>query len=96
MIDTSPGNVCDVEESVHATKIHKGTEVGDVFDHTFEYLTFFQTGNDGFSLLCEIALDKGFVRNDGVFDGFVDLNHFKLHYFTYIDVVIGNWLDIDL
>jgi hypothetical protein len=61
VVDTAPGNVGDVEQAVHAAEVEESPEVGDVFDQTFEHLTFFEAGDDGIALLGEVAFDKSFV-----------------------------------
>src|SRR4029079_8464322 len=54
--NTSPADVGDVQETVEATQIHKGTEIGDVLDGSFEYLTFFEFAHD----LCTLSFDITF------------------------------------
>ena len=60
----------------------------DVFHHTFQYLTFFKTWDDGFSLFCKVTFYQGLVRNHSILDIFVDLDNFEFHRFTNIDIVV--------
>ena len=32
MIDSAPAHIRNVQESIHALKVHKGTEVGEILD----------------------------------------------------------------
>ena len=49
VVDPAPGNIGDVEQAVDAAQIQERTEVGDVLDEAFEYLAFFEAGDDGFA-----------------------------------------------
>ena len=77
-------------------KVEEGTEVGDVLDQAFQYLTAFQAGDDRLALFGQIALDEGLVRDNGILDGFVDLHHLEFHRLTYVAIVIDDRLDVDL
>src|SRR5690606_29156177 len=44
VVDTFPGNVGNVQQAVNATQVNKRTVIGDVLDHTLQFLTFFEVG----------------------------------------------------
>ncbi len=96
MADAAPADVGDVQQAVYAAKIEERPEVGDVFDDTFEYLTFFEAGEDLFALFGQVAFDEGFVADHGILNLLVDLDHFEFHHFADILVVIDHRFDIDL
>src|SRR5687767_3542866 len=96
MVDTSPADIGNVEKSIYTTKVHKGTKVCDVFYNTFQYLTFFKSGDDRLTLFRKITFDKCFVRYNCVFDILIDLDDFKFHRLAYVLIVIDDLLDIDL
>ena len=96
MVDTSPADVCDIEKTIYATKIKECSEISDVFDGSFKYLTFFKFTHDLSTLCFDIAFDECLVRNNCILDGFVDLNHFEFHCFTNKLIVVGNGFNVDL
>ena len=61
VVHTAPAEVCDVHQSVHATKVDEDTVRSDVLDHTFEYLALFETTDDLTLLLLQLGLDKRLV-----------------------------------
>src|SRR5262249_36963722 len=40
--DAAPTDIGDIQQAVQTAQIHKGAEVGDILDRTFQYLTLFQ------------------------------------------------------
>ena len=96
MRNTSPRQVCNVDQTVYATQVDEYTVRSDVLDSSFQYLTFFQFGDDFFLLLLELCLDEGFVRHDNVFELLVDFNNLEFHSLTNEYIVVADWLDVDL
>ncbi len=96
MINTAPGEVCNMNQSIHASEVDKHAIRGNVFHAAFENLSFFEFGNDFGFLDFKFCFDEGFVRNHHVFVFMIDFNHFKIHGFAHIDVIITNWFDINL
>src|SRR5215469_14697440 len=39
VVDSAPGELTDVDQSIGSTQIHEGAKVGEVADHTFANLT---------------------------------------------------------
>ena len=50
-----------MDETVHAAEVDEHTVGGDVLDGAFEYLAFFELGDDFALLLLELSLDEGLV-----------------------------------
>lgn len=96
MVDTSPTDIGNIEQTIEATQVHERTEIGNVLDSTFQYLTFFEFAHDLCTLCFDIAFDKCFVRNNRVLNGFVYFHHFELHGLTNKLIVISYRLHIDL
>ncbi len=90
MINASPTQVGDMDKSVYAAKVDEYAIAGDVFNHAFEYLTFFKFANDFFFLLFEFCFDKNFVRNNNVFEFLVDFYDFEFHGFAYEYIVVAD------
>ncbi len=61
VLNASPGKVCNVYQSVYATQVDKRTVGSDVFNHTFEYLSFFEFRDNFFLLLFQFFLNECFV-----------------------------------
>ena len=96
MDDSAPREVGDVNQTIYAAKVNEYTIVGDVLNRTFEYLTFFEFGDD-FSLLgFEFVFDEGFVRNDHVLVFLVDFDNLEVHGLVNKHVVVADGLDVDL
>src|SRR6476469_3240992 len=96
MADTSPADIRDIQQTVEATQIHERTEIGNVLNSSFKYLASFKLTHDLCTLCFDITFNKRFVRNHGILNGFVDLNHFKFHGLTNELIVISYRLHIDL
>lgn len=78
------GNISDVQQIVYVIQVEECIEVCDVFYEAFEYLIFFEVGNDCFMLFCEIVFDECFVRNYSIFDLFVDFDYFEFYGFVNV------------
>src|SRR5258708_34787006 len=96
MADTAPADIGDIQQTIQTTQVHKGAEVRDILDSTFQYLSFLQLADDLCTLCFDIAFDKGLVRYYGVLDSFVDLHYFELHRLANELIVISYSLHIDL
>src|SRR5690625_7962856 len=59
--DSTPGNIRDIQQTIDSTQIHKGTKIGQVFDHSFQYLSFLQACNNLISLFFEITFYQLFI-----------------------------------
>ena len=92
----TPRKVCDVDKTIYAAKVNEYTVRGDVLNGTFKYLTFFKFGDDVAFLLFKFCFDKSLVRNNNVFEFFVDFNNLEFHSFAHEYVVIADRLNINL
>ncbi len=43
VVDPAPGHVGDVQQTVDATEIDEGTVIGEVLDHTFDFLVLLES-----------------------------------------------------
>ena len=93
---TAPRQVSDVNQTVYAAKVDEYTVRSDIFNSTFEYLSFFKFTDDFFLLLFKFSFDKSFVRNNNVFEFLVDFNHFEFHCLTYKYIVVADRFHINL
>ena len=59
-------------------------------------MTFLQTADDHALLLLELGFDERFVRNDDVFEFLIDLDDFKVHLLSNVNVEITNRLHVHL
>ena len=96
MNNTSPRKVSNVNQSIYAAKVNEYTVACDVFNHTFQYLSFFKARHDLLLLFFQLSFNKRFVRNNYVLEFVVNLNNFQFHNFSNVNVVITNWLNVDL
>ena len=96
MSDSAPRNIRDIKETIHATEVEECTKIRDIFNRTFQYLTFLQATDDVFALFSEVTFDKSFVRNHSVFDCLIDFDNLELHDFINVLIVINHWLDVNL
>ena len=96
MADAAPGEVGNVDESVHSAEVHEYTVRADVLDGSLEYLTLLETADDLGLLGLELCLDESLVGNDHVAVFLIDLDDLELHRLVYIYVIITDGLDADL
>jgi len=81
-----------VNQSVYAAQIDEYTIGSDILDSSFEYLSFFEFGDNFFLLLFELGFDKSFVRNNHILEFLIDFNNFEFHSFTYEYIVVTDRL----
>ena len=61
VIYAAPAQVGDVDLTVYAAQVDEYTVRGDIFNSTFEDLTFFEFRHDLFFLSLEFGFDQSFV-----------------------------------
>ena len=66
MIDAAPRDIRDVQQSVDAAEVNKRAVIGDIFDHTVEYLAFLEAGDQLGALFGAAFLEYGAARNDDI------------------------------
>jgi len=57
----APADVGNIEQTIYAAQVNERTEVGNILNSTFQYLTFFELADDNAALLFDIAFDQCFV-----------------------------------
>ena len=72
--DTAPGHVCYMQQTIHTTQIHKSTIIGDIFDGSFNNLTFAHILNDIRALLSTLFFQNSTARNNDIPPQFI---HFQ-------------------
>ena len=96
VVDTAPGEIGDVDETVHSAKVHEHTVVGDVLDLAFEDLTLLQFADEFSPLGFLLSLEQSFVRDDHIVELLVDLDDLEVYRLTDELIVIMDRLDIDV
>ena len=94
--NASPRKVCNVDQTVYATKVDEHTVRCDIFNSSFKNLSFFEFTDDFFLLLFQFGFDKSFVRNNNVFEFLVDLNNFEFHCFANEYIIVTDRFNVDL
>ncbi len=96
IVHTTPGEVCDMDESVHTTEVNEYTVGGDVLDGTFKDLSLFEFADDFLLLGFQLGLDECLVGNHYVAEFLVDLNHLEFHGLAYELVVVAYGVNVNL
>ncbi len=66
MVDAAPCHVGDMQQAVDAAEVDERTVVGDVLDHAFDHLAFFEVLHDLRALLGARLFKHGAARHDDV------------------------------
>ena len=77
MVDAAPGHVGDVQQAVDAAKINERTVIGDVLDHAFDGLAFFEVLHDFRTLFGATLFEHGAARDHDVAAALVHLEDFE-------------------
>ena len=85
-----------MDQSVYSTKVDEDTIRSNVLDGSFQYLSFFQLGNDFLLLLLQLLFNECFVGNNNVSELVVDLHYLEFHTLSNVGIVIPDGLHIDL
>ena len=93
---TAPRQVSDVDQTVYAAQVDEYTVRCDIFNSTFQYLSFFKLTNDFFLLLFQFSFNKSLVRNNNVLEFLVDFYNLEFHSLSYEYVVVADRFHIDL
>ncbi len=96
IVDTTPAQVGDVDQTVYAAQVDEHTVVGDVLDGTFQYLSFLEFRNDLFLLCLQLSLDKCFVGNNDITEVRINFYNLELHGLAYEYVVVADRLNVNL
>ncbi len=96
MSNASPRQVVDMQQAVHAAKVDKHAEVGNILDAAFENLAFFEIGQNLLALLFHAFFYQNTMRNHDVLAKLIDLDNLELHFLADQSVKIANGPDVDL
>ena len=96
MVETSPGHVGDVKQTVHAIEIHERTEVGDVLDDTDDFGARGDAFQELLALLGALGLDDFAAAEDDVLALVVDFDNLELEHLAHVLVEILGRNDVDL
>jgi hypothetical protein len=66
VVDAPPGDVGDVQQAIDAAKVHERTVIGDVLDHAFQHLAFFEALDQIGALLGAGLFEYRAARNNDV------------------------------
>ena len=96
MVDTAPGEIGDMDETVNTAEVDEYAVVGDVLDGSFENLTLLKLGDEFGPLLLLLGLEQSLVGYDDIAELLVDLDDLEVHGRIDIYIVVADRLDIDL
>ena len=96
IVHAAPREVCDVDQSVHATQVYEHAVVGDILHGTLEDLTLLELADDLLLLCLQLLLDEGLVRDNHVAELLVDLHHLEFHRLAYELIVVAYGVNVDL
>jgi len=96
VVDTTPRDICNVQQTIDTAQIYEHTERSHVFHNTFQYLSFFQFRQNHRFLCFDIVFNQGFVRYHYILIDFIDFHNFEIHVLTYVLIVITYRLCINL
>ncbi len=94
--NTTPAEVGDVDETVHAAEVHEHAVGGDVLHLALEHLTLLQLGDNLFLLLLELGLDQSLVADHHVFIFLVDFDNLEFHSLVDEYIVVADGAHVDL
>jgi hypothetical protein len=66
VVDAPPGDVGDVQQAIDAAEVHERTVIGDVLDHAFQHLAFFEALDQIGALLGAGLFEYRAARNNDV------------------------------
>ena len=85
-----------MDKTVYAAKVDEYAVACDILDSTLKNLTLLKV-TDNFLLLClKLCLDKSLVRNNDILELLVDLNNLEFHCLANEDIVVADWLNVNL
>ena len=96
IVDPTPAEVSDVDETVNTTEVNEDTVVGDVLDSTLKDLSLLEFADELSPAGLLLSLKKSLVRNDDVAELLVDLDDLEVHGLVDVGVVVTDRLDVDL
>ena len=96
IVNTTPAEIGDVDESVNTAQVNEYTVRSDVLNNTLQDLTLLELTDD-FLLLClKLGLDESLVRDNNIAEYLVDLHDLELHGLAYELVVVAYGMNVNL
>ncbi|BBG29707.1 predicted membrane protein [Zymobacter palmae] len=83
MLDAFPCHVRDVQQAVNAAQINECTVVCEVFDDTFDLLTFLQGRQQSFTFSAVFSFENGTTGNNNVVAFRIELDDFEVQLFVF-------------
>src|SRR5687768_11940311 len=78
MVESAPGHVRDMEQSVHAIEVDERTEVGEVLDRALDAVADASAVEELGTLLCALLFDELTTAENHVLPVVVDLDDLKV------------------
>jgi len=94
MLDAFPGHVGDVQQAVDAAQVDKRAVVGEVFDDTFNGLTFLQVLQQFFALGTVGLFHHRAARYHHVVALLVEFNNLEFQFFAFQVSGFAHWAHI--
>ncbi len=95
MLDTLPGHIGDVQQTIHAAQVDERTVVGEVLDDTLDDLAFLQGLQQSLTLGAVLGFQHAAAGNDNVVALLVELDDLELELFAFQVRGVANRTDID-
>ena len=96
IVNAAPRQVCDVDESVYATKVDEYAVGGDVLDSSLEDLTLLQLRDNLLLLGLKLCFDEGLVGNYDVAELLVDFHNLEFHGLANELIVVAYGVNVNL
>src|SRR5690606_8175747 len=77
VVNTTPGDICDVQQAVNAAEINERTVIGDVLDHAVNNLALFELLDDFRTLFRTALFEDGATRDNNVAATLVHLQNLE-------------------
>jgi hypothetical protein len=95
VLDTLPGHVGDVQQTIDATQIDECAVIGEVLDDTLDLLAFLQGLEQRFALGRVLGFKDAATGNDNVVALLIQLDDLELELFAFQVSGVAHWADID-
>ena len=89
MIDATPGELADMDQSVCPSQVNEGAEIRQVTDDTFAHLAGFEFIEQFFAATLAPFLDSESLGEDQAIARPVDLDNFELQFFVFHALQFG-------
>src|SRR5690606_33280229 len=94
MLDTLPRHISDVQQTVYTAQIHECTVVSEVFNDTFNSLTFLQSGQQFITLSGVGLFQNSATGNNDVVTLLIQFDNFEFQLFTFEVGSFAYWANV--